>query len=129
MLADSTALPGDSLRVIAAAGALPAAASAALSGPGRAIVGTWMSEAAGGFCLATFPGAVPGAPGRLGLALPGLRPLLLGEHDQPIHGPATGRLVLEGPWPGQAWVDGPPAERLETGLMCRRDHQGYLTLL
>ncbi|MFT5682881.1 MAG: acyl-coenzyme A synthetase/AMP-(fatty) acid ligase, partial [Myxococcota bacterium] len=77
---------------------------------------------AGGFCLATFPPALPGGPGLLGLALPGHRALLLDEAGEIVRGPAQGRLIIEIDRPGA------PVGTLDTGLTCTRDRNGFFTV-
>ena len=70
-------------RVFAVEGGISAEAWPGLRSamPESALVGAL--SVAGGFTMATFPPAVPGGPGQLGLALPGSRALLLDDAEAP----------------------------------------------
>ena len=97
--------------------------------PTSAIVGT-LSSSAGIPCMATFPPAVPGGPGLLGLALPGSRALLQDEDGEIIRGPASGRLILNLKRPGLPWHEaGRPPEHQHNALHCRPYHQGLIDVL
>lgn len=109
-------------RVVVVDGALPEARWWGLKDalPHSALVGSL--SLADGFCLATFPPAIPGGPGLLGAPLPGHQALLLDEDGEIVRGPASGQLVIEINRPGA------PAGRHDTGLRCTRDRHGYFSV-
>jgi acetyl-CoA synthetase len=107
-------------------------------GEGRcAIVDTWWQTETGGICISPIAPATPTKPGSATLPLPGIMPLLVDEHGQPVTGAAQGRLCIEHPWPGQARTVWGDHERYVqtyfstyppyyfTGDGCRRDEDGY----
>jgi acetyl-CoA synthetase len=107
-------------------------------GGGRcAVVDTWWQTETGGVLITSLPGAHPSKPGAAGLPMYGVRPVLLDGAGNRLDGAASGNLVLEGTWPGQARTIQGDHARFETtyfaafpgyyftGDGCRRDEDGY----
>ncbi|MBL9079496.1 MAG: acetate--CoA ligase [Planctomycetes bacterium] len=108
-------------------------------GEGRcAVVDTWWQTETGGILIAPLPGATPCKPGSATLPLPGVRPVLVDEKGEVLHGNGvSGNLCLAGSWPGQARTIWNDHERFRqtyfttypglyfTGDGCRRDEDGY----
>jgi acetyl-CoA synthetase len=85
-----------------------------------------------------LPGATPCKPGSATFPLPGVRPVLVDEQGNELHGNGvSGNLCLQGSWPGQARTILNDHERFRqtyftmypgkyfTGDGCRRDEDGY----
>ncbi|HCH66518.1 MAG TPA: acetate--CoA ligase [Deltaproteobacteria bacterium] len=101
------------------------------------IVDTWWQTETGGIMITPVAPATPVAPGAATLPLPGIQPVLVNADNQVLHGPVSGHLCMEHPWPGQArtvWGDHPRyvstyfstyPGRYFTGDGCRRDASGY----
>jgi len=108
-------------------------------GEGRcAVVDTWWQTETGGILISALPGATPCKPGSATFPLPGVRPVLVDEQGQELHGNGvSGNLCLAGSWPGQARTIWDDHERFRqtyfttypglyfTGDGCRRDEDGY----
>jgi acetyl-CoA synthetase len=108
-------------------------------GGGRcAVVDTWWQTETGGILISALPGATPCKPGSATFPLPGVRPVLVDDQGQPLHGNGvSGNLCLAGSWPGQARTILNDHERFRqtyfgtfpglyfTGDGCRRDEDGY----
>jgi acetyl-CoA synthetase len=108
-------------------------------GEGRcAVVDTWWQTETGGILISALPGATPCKPGSATFPLPGVRPVLVDEQGQELHGNGvSGNLCLAGSWPGQARTIWNDHERFRqtyfttypglyfTGDGCRRDEDGY----
>ena len=102
-----------------------------------AVVDTWWQTETGGICISPLAPTTPTKPGSATLPLPGIVPLIVDEEGRMIVGPATGRLCLAHPWPGQARTVWGDHERYVqtyfetyppyyfTGDGCRRDGDGY----
>jgi len=107
-------------------------------GGGRCtIVDTWWQTETGGILISPVAPATPVVPGAATLPLPGIQPVLVNADNQVLHGPASGHLCMEHPWPGQArtvWGDHARyvstyfrtyPGRYFTGDGCKRDPHGY----
>jgi len=108
-------------------------------GEGRcAVVDTWWQTETGGILISALPGATPCKPGSATFPLPGVRPVLVDEQGNELHGNGvSGNLCLQGSWPGQARTILNDHERFRqtyftmypgkyfTGDGCRRDEDGY----
>ena len=108
-------------------------------GDGRcAVVDTWWQTETGGIMITPLPGAIPPKPGSATLPFFGVRPVLVDEKGQVLHGnDVSGNLCLEGTWPAQArtlWGDHVRFRQTYfeqypglyfTGDGCRRDADGY----
>ncbi len=108
-------------------------------GEGRcAVVDTWWQTETGGILISALPGATPCKPGSATFPLPGVRPVLVDEQGNELHGnDQSGNLCLVGSWPGQARTIYGDHERFKqtyfaiypgkyfTGDGCRRDADGY----
>lgn len=101
------------------------------------IVDTWWQTETGGILISPLPGVVDQKPGSATKPLPGVRPKLLTQEGQEIHGAGEGILVLADSWPGQMRTVFGDHQRFEetyfsaypgfyfTGDGCRRDEDGY----
>ncbi len=108
-------------------------------GEGRcAVVDTWWQTETGGILITPLPGAVPTKPGSATLPFFGVRPVVVDERGQVLHGDdISGNLCLAGTWPAQArtlWGDHQRFKETYfvqfpglyfTGDGCRRDADGY----
>jgi acetyl-CoA synthetase len=107
-------------------------------GEGRCtIVDTWWQTETGGMMITPIAPATPVAPGAATLPMPGIRPVLVDTDNRLLHGPTSGHLCIDFPWPGQArtvWGDharyvatyfSTYPGRYFTGDGCRRDSDGY----
>ncbi len=69
------------------------------------IVDTWWQTETGGCLISNMAGITPAKPSWATLPMPGIQPLLVNEHGQPVETPtddsyASGNLVITFPWPG-----------------------------
>jgi acetyl-CoA synthetase len=69
------------------------------------IVDTWWQTETGGCLISNMAGITPAKPSWATLPMPGIQPLLVNEHGQPVDMPtegsyASGNLVITHPWPG-----------------------------
>src|SRR5436305_9519342 len=108
-------------------------------GEGRcAVVDTWWQTETGGIMITPLPGATPTKPGSATLPFFGIRPVLVDDQGQELHGnDVAGNLCLRGTWPGQARTIYGDHSRFRktyfsqfpglyfTGDGCRRDQDGY----
>ncbi len=108
-------------------------------GEGRcAVVDTWWQTETGGILISALPGATPCKPGSATFPLPGVRPVLVDDQGNELHGNGvSGNLCLASSWPGQARTILNDHERFRqtyfglypgkyfTGDGCRRDEDGY----
>lgn len=107
-------------------------------GDGRCpIVDTWWQTETGGIVLSPLPGATDLKPGSATFPLFGVKPTLLNDKGEEIHGAGTGHLCLSASWPGQMHTVYKDHARFEqtyfsqfegqyyTGDECRRDNDGY----
>ena len=66
------------------------------------IVDTWWQTETGGILITPLPGATPTKPGSATLPFFGIRPAVMDEHGNELHGnDVRGCLALSGSWPGQ----------------------------
>jgi acetyl-CoA synthetase len=101
------------------------------------IVDTWWQTETGGIMITPLPGATPQKPGSASKPFFGVQPQIVDGAGDVQAGPAEGRLVLAGSWPGQMRTVYRNHERFEqtyfsqvpgkyfTGDGCRRDADGY----
>ncbi len=107
-------------------------------GRGRCpIVDTWWQTETGGILITPLPGAIPQKPGSATLPFFGVKPVILDERGNEVHGPASGALFIAEPWPGIMRTVYGQHERFKetyfsrvpgyyfTGDGCRRDEDGY----
>jgi acetyl-CoA synthetase len=107
-------------------------------GGGRCpVVDTWWQTETGGIMIVALPGAVPQKPGAAGKPFFGVVPAVLDASGHVLEGEATGVLVLEDSWPGQARTVYKNHDRFITtyfsqfpgryftGDGCRRDADGF----
>ncbi|MBK8977343.1 MAG: acetate--CoA ligase [Planctomycetes bacterium] len=103
-----------------------------------AVVDTWWQTETGGHMITPLPGATPTKPGSATLPFFGVRPVLVDDDGNELHGnDVAGNLCLRGSWPGQARTIWNDHERFHqtyfghfhglyfTGDGCRRDADGY----
>ena len=103
-----------------------------------AVVDTWWQTETGGILITPLPGATPCKPGSATLPFFGIRPVLVDDEGNELHGnDVNGNLCLAQPWPGQARTVYGDHERFKatyfepfpglyfTGDGCRRDGDGY----
>ncbi len=103
-----------------------------------AVVDTWWQTETGGILITPLPGATPCKPGSATLPFFGVRPVLVDDQGNELHGnEVSGNLCLAQPWPGQARTIYGDHERFKatyfepfkglyfTGDGCRRDADGY----
>ena len=107
-------------------------------GEGRCpIVDTWWQTETGGILISPLPGATDLKPGSATKPLFGVKPAVVDDKGQQLHGAAEGALVITDSWPGQmrtVWNDhgrffstyfkAYPG-LYSTGDGCRRDEDGY----
>ncbi|MFO7962554.1 MAG: acetate--CoA ligase [Desulfobacterales bacterium] len=101
------------------------------------IVDTWWQTETGGIMISPLPYAIGQKPGSAALPFFSVKPVLLTEKGDVIHGTGQGLLAIEQPWPGQLRTVFGDHTRLEqtyflpfdgyylTGDGCRRDEDGY----
>ena len=101
------------------------------------IVDTWWQTETGGIMITPLPGAIPTKPGSATLPFFGVRPEIVNEHGEVLHGEAQGLLAIRESWPGQARTVYKDHDRFVltyfsafegkyfTGDGCRRDADGY----
>ncbi len=65
------------------------------------IVDTWWQTETGGILISPLPGAVAQKPGSATLPLPGVKPAIVDNEGNILHGATEGNLVLLDSWPGQ----------------------------
>ncbi len=107
-------------------------------GEGRCpIVDTWWQTETGGILITPLPGATALKPGSAARPYFGVKPAIVDENGKIVEGAATGNLVIEESWPGQArTIYGDHKRFVETyfstypgyyftGDGCRRDEDGY----
>ncbi len=108
-------------------------------GEGRcAVVDTWWQTETGGILITPLPGAIPTKPGSATLPFFGVRPVVVDDQGQVLHGnDISGNLCIAGTWPAQArtlWGDHVRFKKTYfeqfpglyfTGDGCRRDADGY----
>ena len=107
-------------------------------GDGRCpIVDTWWQTETGGILISPLPGATALKPGSATLPFFGVKPMLVDNEGQELHGAATGNLCIADSWPGQMRTVYGDHERFIqtyfvqfpgkyfTGDGCRRDEDGY----
>ena len=71
-------------------------------GDGRCrVVDTWWQTETGGILIAPLPGATALKPGSATLPFFGVCPAIVDDEGAVVSGPASGKLVLLGSWPGQ----------------------------
>ncbi len=101
------------------------------------IVDTWWQTETGGILITPLPGAIPTKPGSATLPFFGVKPAILDEKGNEVHGAASGALFITEPWPGIMRTVYGQHERFKemyfarvpgnyfTGDGCRRDADGY----
>jgi acetyl-CoA synthetase len=108
-------------------------------GEGRcAVVDTWWQTETGGILITPLPGAIPTKPGSATVPFFGVRPVVVDDQGQVLHGnDISGNLCIAGTWPAQArtlWGDHTRFKKTYfeqfpglyfTGDGCRRDADGY----
>ncbi|MSR39962.1 MAG: acetate--CoA ligase [Planctomycetes bacterium] len=103
-----------------------------------AVIDTWFQTETGGIMISALPGATPCKPGSATFPLPGVQPVLVNEQGKALAlNDVSGKLCLQGSWPGQARTIYGDHERFRnayytnfpglyfTGDGCRRDTAGY----
>jgi len=65
------------------------------------IVDTWWQTETGGILITPLPGAHDLKPGAASKPFFGIKPMLLDNHGNELHGEASGSLVIGQSWPGQ----------------------------
>ena len=112
-------------------------------GKGRCpIVDTWWQTETGGIMLSALAGITPSRPGRAGLPLPGVQPVLLAPDGSEIEGnEREGYLAIKASWPGiirSTWGDHARAQQTYfqpypgyyfTGDGARRDADGLYRII
>jgi acetyl-CoA synthetase len=105
------------------------------------IVDTWWQTETGGIVISPLPGATDLKPGSAAFPLFGVKPVLLTDKGEEIHGPGIGHLCLSESWPGQMRTVYKDHARFEetyfsqfagryyTGDECRRDENGYYWII
>ena len=101
------------------------------------IVDTWWQTETGGILISPLPGATDLKPGSATRPLPGIKPALVNDQGEILHGAASGLLVITGSWPGQmrtvyrdhqrfveTYFSAVPGTYF-TGDGARRDEDGY----
>ena len=111
---------------------------AALTGDPASVLNLWVQQAAGSPLIADFPHADLNRPGALGLPLPGVEPLVLGESGQPCRSNESGQLVFAATVPGMVQRIWDQPQRLRetyferqpgffhTGDGARVDQEGFI---
>ncbi|MBN2171257.1 MAG: AMP-binding protein [Candidatus Krumholzibacteriota bacterium] len=111
---------------------------AALTGDEASVLNLWVQQAAGSPLIADFPHADLNRPGALGLPLPGVEPLVLGESGQPCRSHESGQLVFASTVPGMVQRIWEQPQRLRetyferlpgffhTGDGARVDQEGFI---
>jgi len=102
------------------------------------VVDTWWQTETGGILITPLPGITPLKPGSATLPFFGVKPVVVDEQGQPLHGNGIkGNLCLAQSWPGQArtvWGDHHRFYETYfsqypgyyfTGDGCRRDEDGF----
>ncbi|XP_065185498.1 acetyl-coenzyme A synthetase, cytoplasmic-like [Sycon ciliatum] len=110
-------------------------------GDGRcSIADTWWQTETGGHMITTLPGATPMKPGAAGLPFFGIKPVIVNDKNEELHGPCEGYLCIKQSWPGIMRTLFGNHERYEdvyfkpfpgyyySGDGCRRDESGYYWL-
>ncbi|MBI2234380.1 MAG: acetate--CoA ligase [Micavibrio aeruginosavorus] len=107
-------------------------------GEGRCpIVDTWWQTETGGHMITPLPGATPTKPGSASWPFFGIKPEIVDNEGNILHGACEGNLCIADSWPGQMrTVYGDHARFVQTyfssfkgkyftGDGCRRDEDGY----
>ena len=63
------------------------------------IVDTWWQTETGGHLITPLPGAFPSKPGSAAFPFFGVKPAILSEHGEELHGECEGLLCIKSPWP------------------------------
>lgn len=107
-------------------------------GEGRCpIVDTWWQTETGGHMITPLPGAIATKPGSATMPFFGVKPMIVDNEGNELHGACEGNLCITQSWPGQMrTVYGDHARFVQTyfstfkgkyftGDGCRRDGDGY----
>jgi acetyl-CoA synthetase len=106
-----------------------------------AIVDTWWQTETGGIMLSGLGGITPMKPAHAGLPLPGIRPILVDQQGNELHGEAEGYLCIDSPWPSvirTTWGDHERCRlnyfaqypgRYFTGDGAKRDADGFFRII
>jgi len=106
-----------------------------------AVVDTWWQTETGGIMLSGLGDISPMKPAHAGLPLPGIRPILLDQQGQELHGEAEGYLCISFPWPSvirSTWGDHERCRvnyfaqytgRYFTGDGAKRDADGFFRII
>jgi acetyl-CoA synthetase len=107
-------------------------------GEGRcAIVDTWWQTETGGHMITPLPGATPTKPGSATWPFFGVKPVIVDNEGNELHGACEGNLCITQSWPGQMRTVFGDHDRFVqtyfstfkgkyfTGDGCRRDADGY----
>jgi acetyl-CoA synthetase len=101
------------------------------------IVDTWWQTETGGIMITPLPGAIAQKPGSATLPFYGVKPELVDDKGEVLHGATSGNLCLLDSWPGQMRTVYKDHARFEqtyfstypgkyfSGDGCRRDADGY----
>jgi acetyl-CoA synthetase len=105
------------------------------------IVDTWWQTETGGMMITPLPGASPQKPGSATVPFFGVVPRVVDDKGKPVPKNASGKLIIEKPWPGmlrtlwgdddrfnrQYWTEFPGI--YSTGDGCRQDKDGYFWIV
>jgi acetyl-CoA synthetase len=111
-------------------------------GGGRCpIVDTWWQTETGGIMMSPLPGVTATKPGSCTRPLPGVVPVILDDHCQPVPQGSGGMLCIAKPWPGMLrgiWGDNDRYQQQYwsrvphhylTGDNARQDRDGYYWIM
>lgn len=87
------------------------------------VINLWVQTGSGAALINTYPKAELNRPGALGLAAPGIEPIIINDNGQPCGVNIGGQLVFKHSWPGM--VRGIWGSEKRFGELYFRRHPGY----